>query len=538
MNELLISEESLAKLREKHEKKSPGAPLDLGLVVYTDGGSKHDQGGWGLHGYLYADEEATTGCGVNGYIATQLGYRVKGDSMPVKRWDLIKDNNTQESTDVYQVNVLSYVNGFGSLNIATNNVAELEGFNQALDIIKSAIDQGIIKRVHLVLDSKYVISAIVRRNIYISNGFKGSTGKPLANVDLIKNIYAKIIPMMTGMGIEWSISWTEGHTDDYGNIQADQLASTGLVAALNGVLFSQINVADAKGFWAGQSKNEIDQGNVGLGLCLEMNMYDDTQLDNQTRADGLIPVFIGTHSDPEKVGQPDPNSIKGVAILKSVPNTFTELKEYIRKVDRVGLGFETYGPFFGNVNDLIRTNLVDQVNKYKSNLFVTRNHAKQIETFDKKVLVTRISPHCTAPKAILEFKLLHRILDEFKDDKNPASIYVNDLTDVFYKTTLNKKGKEETELLIGNDSAITTPVKYKIPLSDGQWFEKELPLILTFGTTAPKRRTLSTVKNNHPKVYVLTQYEANLGFRHYFVIKLDTDEWAIYTNLHSNLRVF
>ena len=61
---------------KKHQKTETPEPLTFGVNIYTDGGCKGRDAGYGVHGYVYCNTPVKTGCGVTGYSTTDYGYIV------------------------------------------------------------------------------------------------------------------------------------------------------------------------------------------------------------------------------------------------------------------------------------------------------------------------------------------------------------------------------------------------------------------------------------------------------------------------------
>jgi|TARA_B100001094_G_scaffold333391_1_gene411380 ribonuclease HI len=106
---------------------------------------------------------------------------------------------------------------YGGEANTTNNRMELTAAIKALESIKT---ESIIE---LYTDSKYVMDGI---NSWIGswkkNGWKTSSRKPVKNSDL----WIQLDRLNTLHQVQWF--WVKGHSGDYGNEQADQLANQGI----------------------------------------------------------------------------------------------------------------------------------------------------------------------------------------------------------------------------------------------------------------------------------------------------------------------
>ena len=99
----------------------------------------------------------------------------------------------------------------------TNNKMELMAVIQALEYLKN---ENIQTKIILHTDSQYVKNGI-QTWIYswIKNGWKTANKKPVKNVELWKTLYA----ISQQSEIEWK--WVKGHSGDFGNDKADELAN-------------------------------------------------------------------------------------------------------------------------------------------------------------------------------------------------------------------------------------------------------------------------------------------------------------------------
>jgi len=105
---------------------------------------------------------------------------------------------------------------------STNNVAELEGIEDAIDAIVA--DAALTcRRVVIVSDSKYSIDCLTTwYDGYCRRGWVTTKGDPVMNQEMIRRIHAKLTPNIVFAHIR-------GHMDHIGNIMADKLATSACV---------------------------------------------------------------------------------------------------------------------------------------------------------------------------------------------------------------------------------------------------------------------------------------------------------------------
>jgi len=105
---------------------------------------------------------------------------------------------------------------------STNNVAELEGIEDAMDTIL-ADPVLLCRRVVIVSDSKYSIDCLTTwYDGYCRRGWLTTKGDPVMNQEIIRRIHGKLTPNMIFAHIR-------GHRDHIGNIMADKLATSACV---------------------------------------------------------------------------------------------------------------------------------------------------------------------------------------------------------------------------------------------------------------------------------------------------------------------
>lgn len=546
MDDLLVSTALVEAQEKKHKKAEVNEPLEYGLVIYTDGGAERvlDNGqqifvsGSGIHGFLYANTPTKVGCGVNGYTTSDYGYIVNGQlDRGVKGQDMYADG-AEQNIAIRQISPIIYFDGISSLHNATNNVAEATAFLKSLDIVERIHKQVGLKRVHYRADSKYVIQNVCDRNYYISNGYRLRSGREQANKELWIEIYARLEELSV-LGITWTIEWTEGHSDYFGNIQADRLATAGLTAAKNGHYFDTLKVLPAQGRWNNGSGIDF-KTNPALYFLADMKWYHNPTHEQRVRQDGLHSIYVGTHpsKEPESTGQPKPDTTLAIALVKDKPKQLDILNGFARTLDRIENGFETHGTFYGNVSNFLKPSFEEELLTFGDRFMTVNYHTKQLITFDGKEVLRRLSPAYIETKQMDKFDQFYQILERFIDGKLLKHEIVTDITDKIYLIEKDKKGNDVWKNILDNAASFNVPVKYIRHNTDYVYEEDILDVTLTYGITTPRRRVLGGVKDHNPKILILTSFEAYIGFRYYTIIQLPSGEYGIWTNWESNLRYF
>lgn len=531
---------------KKHEKADIGEELYYGAVVYTDGGgllgNPHQNipntAGYGIHGYLYVNTPTKTGAGVTGYTLSNYGYIANNQlSHPLTGYNIYKPEMGELRFTPYHAQPVVYFEGLGGLCDATNNVGEATAFLKALDVIERAAKEVPLKYAHFRIDSKYVINGILSRFDYIANNWVNKTGKVVANKDLWVEISARL-EELSSLGLEVTVEWVKGHSDFFGNIQADKLATAGLVAASNQHYFEHLKIMPAQGKWS--SGNAVDfKEHPEYYFMVDANWYYDPQYPITENEMGLKTLCFGNHDKQENIGQPKGDTFLSVAMVKEIPKTMERMISIARKLDRIDSGLETHGMFYAQSNVLLKPDFAEQLNTFDECLLHVNSTKKMIKTYDKKEVLSRVHPPYISFKQMEKFSelntLLHRVI---KGELQPHE-HLNDVTDVFYEKTVNKKGKVSFKVKIDNEPFLKQNVVVNVNDANNVYCELSSNVTLTYGITAPRRRVISGLKDFDPKIYILTSlFERQVGFRYYFIIELPTGEYSIWTNAEANLRLF
>lgn len=107
--------------------------------------------------------------------------------------------------------------------VATNNVAELEAVEDALDAIA---DMRPLRRggFRIATDSQYAIQCVTTWfDGWRARGWKTASGSPVKNIDLIRRIHDKL----DALGTAVALIHVRGHSGVPGNEAADRLAVCG-----------------------------------------------------------------------------------------------------------------------------------------------------------------------------------------------------------------------------------------------------------------------------------------------------------------------
>ncbi|BDH16667.1 MAG: hypothetical protein [Bacteriophage sp.] len=402
-----------------------------------------------------------------------------------------------------------------------------------MDIVERIHAELPITRVNVRIDSKYVLNNMLHRQRYVNNGWITSQGQPLANNELWIKVTARLEELSV-LGIRWTAEWVKGHSDFFGNILADREASKALVAATNNFFTEQFTISPAQGYWTTANKGSIATIPAHYFLT-DTTWFHNTLTGHIERDDGLHVMFTGTFKEDETIGQPNSNTGCGVVLIKEKPEHLTALEQIAKNLDRVDNGLETYGVFTGNLNVLMNPGFVRDINGRPEQFLIMNRNRKQFLAVDKKEVLARVHPPELAFEQMDKFDKIYATLERVVSGELFKHECLTDITDLIYEVTKGPK-KTTTKLLLGNDPAFKVPVNVIVYDSNHVYKTIVSNCILTHGITTPRRRVFSGLKDHNVRVYVLTAFDAFIGFRYYTVIHLDSDEWGIWTNPAANLR--
>lgn len=109
----------------------------------------------------------------------------------------------------------------------TNSRGELEGIRHALQTTLQEVKSGKTEKAIINTDSQYSIDSIGKwADNWERNGFRTSSGAPVANQDLIKSSRSLIRQIKENNGFV-EFRKVKGHSGNYGNDMADRLAVEG-----------------------------------------------------------------------------------------------------------------------------------------------------------------------------------------------------------------------------------------------------------------------------------------------------------------------
>lgn len=517
---------------KKHLKTESPIPLTFGVNIYTDGGCKNRDAGYGVHGFVFCNTPVKVGCGVTGYSVTDYGYIVNNKLAQGVAVSDMFNLAARGRRDVQIVQPFAYFDGSGSLMDSTNNIGETVAFIRSVELVERLHRELAINKVHFCIDSKYVINNILTRFNIIENDWCNRSG-PIANKEYWQEAFSKL-EALANLGIEWTIEWVEGHSDNFGNIQADRLATKGRVAAENNYSYDRFNIQPAQGRW-GATGVDV-KSNPAMYFMMDSKWYYDPLMEHEDRDDGLVPLFLGNHDDHEHAGQPNARDCLSIGLFRNPPKHLLRLVDVADRLNRLENGYEVRSAFCGVVNNILKPEFEDQILTDGSGFVLVNAETKVALTYDEKEIIRSFSPPLLSIQLMNNFMALHDIIDRVVTGKLMPGDYLSDVTHLFYGALESTKNKNLLKVITPNEASVKAKVGISIPDANHVYQTSEVEITLTYGTTAPRYRVFGGIKDHDPKVYVLTTYEPATGFRYHTIVKLSTGEWGIWSNPHGNLQ--
>lgn len=528
----LIDEVLLTSIKEKADKE--GIDLELGAVFYTDGSGDTKLGvaGFGLHGLVYANVPSKTGNGIPGYSISDYGY-ILDEKLHQEiriRFDLAGEKTYTRDIDVESTQPICYLKGKGALEVGTNNTGEAMAFYRAVELADRLYRHHGIRKFHFVLDAKYVLDTVERLPMLRENGWKKSNGEVIANLELWQSM-DQLLLRFYQPEITVTFEWAEGHTDNFGNIQADIMAGQAIVAARNEAYYETLDISPAKGYW---TKKPAD---IHPFLIDTYWYCKPTYPDQPHPTLGLYPMYVGQHDLKRKVmGLPSQSDIHGIVYLSEIPETLLAVKQYCLKMESGKPGFVFDGIWYAEINTIMNRSLQGTLLEGDGALIRYNPMNMSLSSFNKRPLVSKFTEQRLSKTTIEEqYGEVDLLLHRFKSDKLYPWENATDVTHHFYAEETGKaKG---FKFHVESNSHVTVDHHVKKIISDNVYHDVAAKTTLSFGLTCPVKRVFSSIKQSNPKLTLLTRCEHGSLFYFYLVIETKNGEIGLWTNFSSNKQV-
>lgn len=502
-------------------------PKNLHAVLYTDGGARPNPGyiGWGIHGYLYDDKEVVK-TNAKHNVPTVKGY-----------CEAFKD----EIASGKPVKVAYYLDAWGSGGQGTNQLAELVGFEEALNVV----EKYKINKVHFKLDSRYVLDRVQPGGFdsWLNSGWYTQSGKPVSNQENWKSIKGKLDKLIHE-GYQFEYSWQEGHVGELGNTKADELATRGVYASQNEYDYSEVLLSSVQGYktpspdintlftrnrWyfiSGENDpHQLKDGRylyyTGFHGKKRNKKLDEADDDEETFTD-----FIPPDSIDWGVSQPD--TYFGLVATKEKEPLIGNVQKWHN--DRYGDTFEQL--VIGQLNTILGSKIYDLYLKHGDKLFRRDTHMRRLTAPNDTFVTWEMKPQRLAYLAKDRFDYYRDLLEEYLN----GGLIRTDLTDIIYETVINKK-KEVHQVrkdIPNNIKFIDT--KVNVDVGNGI---QQVDLRLTLNIEFPVRAHLARMTEGNtvkPTVILVTWRESSVAYRFGVMIERN-GELLFWVGTDCNLRL-
>lgn len=398
------------------------------IVIYTDGAAKGEivasRGyyGSGYFGYVYSRESI-------GKNTKSLPTSVNPTTLGFMTPEL-----SQQDAEFYKksqpVQPVKYIIGsIPGTEINTNNYAEAYALYKAIKAILN-IDLD-VKNILFKLDSNMLIYVLTEM---ISN--PDADMSRYAFPDLYNETYNDI-KTLKSKGIELRVKHVYGHSGSFGN-----------------------NIADRLAFLGRTKSEETDNKATGIELIVDSNpdrddFWSDLELSPYIFGNTLYflppdeernPYLILNYSKDQEIGEKDGEVLMGSIysgiednVLKSITEKHINLKP-------------DYGNIFaldiGNVKHYM-TNFFFKLDGF--NIFTKNNRPGNLTVLEEYPIVRTIKPGSLAMQLIDNLFIHREILDIIKLEEH-NTYEVIDITNMFYTTEEDKKGKIKTECIMSRET--------------------------------------------------------------------------------------
>lgn len=503
--------------KEDNKKNIPENGYTVSAVFYTDGGCKSPTvSAWGVHGYVYSSIPTNSNSKCKSAVPTVDGYKTSA-----------KEN---------KANVISYIDYSGWIsNNSTNNVCELTAMLKLFNLL----DVLQIKDILVLADSMYVLTLLTDYQKYINNGFTNSQGKPLSNLELVKELINSYTNVKDKFNI--TLKHVKGHSGDFGNDRADSLCSSAmnrLNNVNNNVYVSSLDEV---------TTNREEHENESFVCATPSDYFDITHTVSKmfteeclfTVTNAMIPLnakrfFMGSFgeklksvkSDKKKQfrGKPFADVCTAVIELDSSPVLINALISTVNDkftdtgVIEFKLNYQTRDVIY---NDLLKGGWKD---------LLIEPDKQRIVASDKTIVAEIIKPPRLAFNLMKDYDKLSAMLTGIINNTSDDIQMVADITDKFYEIS-EKKGTVVYKTLANEEGVVQVETNF---LVNGVAKSTELPI--NIGVDVPNKISLGRLKDLKPSIKLFVFDVSNRMLRYGTFIET-VDGRGIWMGLYSNLHI-
>lgn len=495
-----------------------GSKLPTGAVFYTDGSTKpRNPGniGWSVHGYTFTHQDTTKGAGHPKVTPTIAGYMEKGPGAT-------------------PADLVSYYDFIGwSATPSDNNLAEVHGCSQAL---RYAATIPSLKTVTVLSDSQYTVKGVNEYMAnWVMNGWRKRDGSPVPYQEEWKNILTSIDQLRQNQ-TKFTVKWIKGHAGDFGNVAADHLAKIGSTIAMTAKEDgNKATISEASGYWKTESERHAMFGLRGWFFTVNKDhtVPGEYYLCNQVKSD----EFIGRRAVDGAFGYvsiKEPDRLLELVRERQIDEARTFDTLALARIDRiydkaVCAGLEAHGKI------VLRTRTRNSNDLHFLNEDAMVKPAKGESGGDKTMPITEeLYPALLALRCVGVISRLKGFVEAFrKDETNPAleDCAVFDITDTYFKTEMDKKGKP-TKVFDKNIGVANQSITLRRTC-----FGREMDFQQVFAIHMLARNNLKRLENTDVRIWMIAEKTGPRAVRYSTVIRSNED-WSAWSGAHSNLIVF
>lgn len=501
-----------------------GSIATQGMVLYCDGGARPNPGpgGWGMHGYLYLNQQPLKPAGNADHILTTSGYVTKieaGIKLAPMGYERRVLGRFVEVTPIH------YINGYGSFaEPITNNVAELAALINGLI---HARDYD-ISEIQIFTDSEYARKCFEYwMDVWFKNGWRKEDQTEPSNIAYLKSLM-EARDLLRQRGVKIKVNWVKGHTDAMeghadilGNILVDKLATVGVMGSKQGMTSNSIELVPAEGYW----KYTADRH----PFIFHRRMYFNTISEYVRPGE----YYLGNHGkDDDLLGTRMSDGAYAVVILQN----HDSILELVRN-HQVSMAANTDAIMMARLDHLYRAETHQEIMRHGTLAMEQKNQYRlDLACLDREPLTRELKAPKLAMRAIEAIGELAAKLNLYLH--RDESLVLTDLTPVLYDTTIkvSKKAEAMTTLHLKPEynvgyAALKIEANYEVPGGTDA-----VPVTLTLGIDLPDRNSLKRLEEFQPTVTLITWLEAPGVFRYATVLQAIGDV-CITAGAYSNLRI-
>lgn len=513
-----------------------------GYVFYPDGGARpqREHNGAGIHGYRWDLAAGTRSIGHSYATVTARGYSAKSDSADWmsknKELASLSLSEKRQVIDKYATCKVTPTHFYDCVAPfafgGTNNTAELKATCVILNYALNNLDLNEATSLVIRQDAMYVVEGINERlAVWMSRNFIRKDGTEVPNAQIWKKLF-ELVEAVRATGVKFSIEWVEAHSKDIGNNSADQLATAAVFKAKETKLQEdhldyEFKVTQDIEYWAGGLEDRHPL--MFMRYCF-MQAGDE----GNVNGDNIDYIFSSQGKETSLNGKRTSDDGYGVVRTKKQP-----LLEAVRaKHEQVKREVDYY---YQIDVDSAHGAAYRYLNLYGNDILHRKHeHVRHLFVGDAPVS-EELHPPFLAGTIYNNALMLSDLLDNYKD-QDAKTLCLTDITDTIYdvaeKDVKVGKGKEpRKELVCTLKPSIGTGYsshKVKVSYKAGQESE-QCEITLRCGVDFPERSCLKRCEDQHPRVYVVTNWLG--GAFMYATVVESGDDLAIWSGINASLRV-